>query len=489
MRHTCLINKQFTEVASQLIQTAQSRHLAILDALRTMSLTTIALAKNQTWPFVTLDGFAMWTNRFAIGASAISLVVLAEDYQRTAWAEYSEENARVWMEDRDPLQTMVPYVWKMYQDEYNNTHALVDSDDVAAVSWQSTPANPRDVNFNQLSDPDFAPAVERLLEARLPTQYAPHDYPSMTTLLQPILLADNTLVGYLLAQITWSTYFRDIDYVLDEDSVGVGVMVKSTCESQLVVELDLYYGRVATILNEDQHMAKLDESDLAIEAPLNPNADSESACGTYLQIYGTPQFRANAALPPPKLAIASAMFVTLLSAWLFLLYDWFARRRQAKLAISAKKSLAIVNALFPSTVRDRLLGKDDGDNYFNEAGKPATFGRLATVFPNFADVSDKEKLAIPQATYPSTSGSSLKNSQNAALAARVSSKPIADLFPQVTVLFADIAGFTAWSSVRDPSQVFVLLESIFESLDAIAKRLGVFKVSYPQPGQNLLTQQ
>lgn len=37
-------------------------------------------------------------------------------------------------------------------------------------------------------------------------------------------------------------------------------------------------------------------------------------------------------------------------------------------------------------------------------------------------------------------------------------EPIADLFPKTTILFADLAGFTAWSSEREPSQVFTLLE-------------------------------
>ena len=43
-------------------------------------------------------------------------------------------------------------------------------------------------------------------------------------------------------------------------------------------------------------------------------------------------------------------------------------------------------------------------------------------------------------------------------------------------MFADIAGFTAWSSVRDPGQVFTLLEQAYGSFDAIAKQRGVFKV-------------
>jgi class 3 adenylate cyclase len=41
---------------------------------------------------------------------------------------------------------------------------------------------------------------------------------------------------------------------------------------------------------------------------------------------------------------------------------------------------------------------------------------------------------------------------------------------------ADIAGFTAWSSARNPNQVLKLLEAIFQAFDVIAKKLGVFKV-------------
>jgi class 3 adenylate cyclase len=43
-------------------------------------------------------------------------------------------------------------------------------------------------------------------------------------------------------------------------------------------------------------------------------------------------------------------------------------------------------------------------------------------------------------------------------------------------MFADIAGFTAWSSTREPSAVFTLLEAIYAEFDSIAKRRRVFKV-------------
>ena len=43
-------------------------------------------------------------------------------------------------------------------------------------------------------------------------------------------------------------------------------------------------------------------------------------------------------------------------------------------------------------------------------------------------------------------------------------------------MFADIANFTAWSSVREPGQVFSLLENIYGAFDSVAKRRGAYKV-------------
>ena len=55
-------------------------------------------------------------------------------------------------------------------------------------------------------------------------------------------------------------------------------------------------------------------------------------------------------------------------------------------------------------------------------------------------------------------------------------KPIADFFPETTILFADIRGFTAWSSSREPTQVFILLETLYNAFDKVANARGVFKV-------------
>ena len=55
-------------------------------------------------------------------------------------------------------------------------------------------------------------------------------------------------------------------------------------------------------------------------------------------------------------------------------------------------------------------------------------------------------------------------------------EPIADVYASTTVLFADLAGFTAWSSERPPDHVFMLLESLYAEFDKAAVTHGVFKV-------------
>ena len=48
----------------------------------------------------------------------------------------------------------------------------------------------------------------------------------------------------------------------------------------------------------------------------------------------------------------------------------------------------------------------------------------------------------------------------------------------VVVFFnsGDIVGFTAWSSVREPKQVFELLENVYAAFDELAVKRRVFKV-------------
>ncbi|MBL8004471.1 MAG: tetratricopeptide repeat protein [Candidatus Kapabacteria bacterium] len=78
----------------------------------------------------------------------------------------------------------------------------------------------------------------------------------------------------------------------------------------------------------------------------------------------------------------------------------------------------------------------------------------------------------------SLSESLLLNVLPPAIAARLKANenPIADRFENVTVLFADIAGFTHLSSSISPETIVGMLNNIFTEFDAIADKYGLEKI-------------
>lgn len=116
----------------------------------------------------------------------------------------------------------------------------------------------------------------------------------------------------------------------------------------------------------------------------------------------------------------------------FLIYDHFVRQRRKQYIKRLRQQETIVSDLFPTAIRDRLYG-------------------------GISD-SSRHSAVLKSGDYDPDS------------------PPLADLFLNTTVIFADIVGFTAWSSAREPEQVFILLETIYAAFDALAFRYNVFKV-------------
>jgi class 3 adenylate cyclase len=59
---------------------------------------------------------------------------------------------------------------------------------------------------------------------------------------------------------------------------------------------------------------------------------------------------------------------------------------------------------------------------------------------------------------------------------KANEQPIADGFSDVTVLFADIAGFTPFAERMPPHELVSLLNAIFSRFDALAERQGLEKI-------------
>ena len=133
-------------------------------------------------------------------------------------------------------------------------------------------------------------------------------------------------------------------------------------------------------------------------------------------------------------------------------YDCVFQRRMRSILKSAVENRALVASLFPEAFRNRLFrGQEEAAAPVFTLGAPSR-ARLSAMLGTESIGRENKDLSF------------------------LSAKPIADLFPHCTVLFADISGFSAWSSEREPEQVFTLLETIFQTFDKIARRRSVFKV-------------
>ena len=136
------------------------------------------------------------------------------------------------------------------------------------------------------------------------------------------------------------------------------------------------------------------------------------------------------------------------TSMIFVAYDWMVRHQQRKLLSKAIQSGAIVSTLFPKVVRDRLYAEQQQQNAAAKTKRQSnSLGAYIDENPDEIGFEDIEN-----------------------------TRPIAERYENCTVLFIDLVGFTKWSSGRQPSDVFWLLESIYGAFDKLAKKNGVFKV-------------
>jgi class 3 adenylate cyclase len=174
-------------------------------------------------------------------------------------------------------------------------------------------------------------------------------------------------------------------------------------------------------------------------------------CIYSFHIYPTKEFEDDyhSSLPIVLTVVVASTFFVMVAT--FFLYDWFVHNRNNKVVGEAARSNAIVSSLFPSNVHVRLF-EENAKKKAARAAEAPTKSQIKNFLASETGVGDDDDDIMYK------------------------TKPIADLFPETTILFADISGFTAWSSTREPTQVFTLLETIYRAFDEIARRRRVFKV-------------
>lgn len=169
----------------------------------------------------------------------------------------------------------------------------------------------------------------------------------------------------------------------------------------------------------------------------------DQKCSYNLYVYPSQSYYEGYITTSPLTITLVIVAVFIFAIITFLCYNRLVERRQKRILKKATQSSALVSSLFPKNVRDRLLAGGAPEISRVELG---TKSRLKGFMAGNEDDDDAQ------------------------------AAPIADLFPHCTVFFADITGFTAWSSTREPSQVFILLQTVYQAFDQLAKRRRVFKV-------------
>jgi len=266
---------------------------------------------------------------------------------------------------------------------------------------------------------------------------------------------NSTIVGYYTAIIPWKNFFENS---LGDKTNNMIVVVNNTCGETFTINVT--ENRKAFVIDEkgDTHDEKYNDTSDTVTFAEKYNSQNfveenfqTEICYYNMTMYPTAAFENAERTKKPMVTAVFILMVFLFTSFTFILFDSLVTKRQNKLLNTALRQNAIVNSLFPKNVQRKLMEEADATIEAAERNK-GTKRRNLTTFLN------DDQRGQPRKVDP------------------FDSKPIADLFPHTTIMFADISGFTAWSSAREPAAVFTLLETIYRAFDEIAKRRKVFKV-------------
>eukprot|EP00980_Cylindrotheca_fusiformis_P011307 scaffold2604_cov90-Cylindrotheca_fusiformis.AAC.1 len=243
----------------------------------------------------------------------------------------------------------------------------------------------------------------------------------------------------VLLRFRWVEFFQNLNIdgltgtiaVLHSScNIGYGTLYASNKELSYSIDTSgaVFLGLL------DAHNPKYDDhvvSRVVVDVDVDESKLPDGVCvpKITLDLYPTEKLEKTFQTSKPVVYMGVVVAIFVFTSLVFLFYDHFVGRRQRKFMDRIVRQDQIVSNVFPAAIRDRLYGREkqgsQQDNLLNTLGGGDGPGGA----------------------------------------------PLADLFLETTVVFADIAGFTAWASAREPAQVFILLETIYGAFDRRAWKL------------------
>lgn len=522
-----------TKVLEAFTVSAQSQ-LSAIDALGSQ-MTSYARDSGSVWPNVTFPDFEIWCGhtRVLADAAVINWQPLVTDDTRAGWEAYFAANVRTYDDTVDkeheqvyhqdvrlghvPEDAPMPPAPNMTADGilWNITNWVTDpeQDPVAPPGsgpylpiWQQSPSLPWNfvLNLNVLSHALAGATYRKVIEtgqvaldqagnlneeehgvsaAYFGAVVAAGQYrynadafvgDPTTGIGYPVFDSFDTtsrqVTGLLVTVLYWRLYFMD---VLPDAAKGIVCVLENKNYDQLFTyRID---GEVAVYLGEgdlhDPHYNphKMSANLAAFLKELEtPETQAFTAVGINtelsdydLHVYPSKdtedEFVNNDPLYFTLVLVALFLFTSLV----FAMYDCIVQRRQRIVMDRALASGAIVSSLFPEQVKKQLY---EERKQKQKQEKPQENKAILSKVANAASATT------------GLLGVTTANNIDPNTTAPVATRPNAALYEETSIYFADLKGFTAWSSKRTPIEVFELLEALYGAFDKVAKRRHVFKV-------------
>eukprot|EP00980_Cylindrotheca_fusiformis_P000323 scaffold78_cov96-Cylindrotheca_fusiformis.AAC.2 len=467
----------FAGLGSEVSTVAGQKVDQMFSALDSYSLFITSEARanpNSSWPFVTIPRFSTKSEKIAalVGLESPNLFIcpVVQEAERDRWPSFVMESSPAYYKEsienegnkkltvEEMMEVTIPYVWSYSFDETLGVIAeKIQRPGPVVPLWYRYPLEDpvlgmmlRSVDMLEFlgtkdqfhtTNLTLRPSLSFAQVADTRAGAASEDYVIGSQIMQP-MIEDGRVVGVILLRFLWVEFFQNLNI---DGLTGTIAVLRSSCKlgygafdelassKELSYKIDSLGGVLLGMF--DAHNPKYDDivvSRVVLDVDVDDGRLPDGGCvpKVTLDLYPTEELEKTYRTSNPKLYSAVMIAIFAFTSIVFLLYDFFVGRRQRKFMDRIARQDQIVSNVFPGVIRDRL--------YAREQEAPKQTGLHDTV---------------------GTGGA-----------------PLADLFLETTVVFADIAGFTAWSSAREPAQVFILLETIYGAFDRRAYRHNVFKV-------------
>lgn len=235
---------------------------------------------------------------------------------------------------------------------------------------------------------------------------------------------DAKTVGFVIGIIAWHAFFENMN--------GIVIKVTSDCGRNFTY-VATNDGKNDWAADGDHYNIKYDDlvQKFKFFWKQHPKGTSRH-CHFDLYMYPTDEFAALYINAAPVLYCAVVVLAVLLAAILFAIYVKQAKRRNLELKESAEKANNVVTNLFPKHVGEQLMN--------NSVIKGGVYNSKVL-----------EQRGVKHSnTYVSA--------------------PLAELYEDCTVVFADLVGFTNWASSREPTQVLSCWKRSFAPLTRLLER-------------------